>query len=178
MKKCTLGVFLDLSKAFDTIYLNILLQKLEWYGVRRVALDWFRYHLTNRKQYVQFFFDSKYSVHHIQCGVPQGSVLGRLLSIIYANDLSNCLSLSRAIIFADGTTIYLSSNDIICLYQSINTDLQSLTEWFRANKLSLNVGKTNFVLFSHKCASISVPCHLRIKIVMMKLKEKVLSWYA
>ena len=95
------------------------------------------------------------------------------LYIIYTNDLSKCLSLTKAIIFADDTTIYLSSNDIIYLYQSINTDFQSLTEWFRANKLSLNVGKTNFVLFiSHKCASISVPCHLRIKIGNDEIERK------
>ena len=90
-------------------------------------LDWFRNYLTNRKQYVQFV-DSKSSVPHIQCGVPQGSVLGPLLFIIYTNDLSKCLSLSKAISFADDTTTYLSSYDISYLYQSINTDLQSVTE--------------------------------------------------
>ena len=169
MKKCTLGVFLDL--AFDTIDHNILLKKLKWYDVRGVALDWFRNYLTNRKQYLQFV-DSKSSVQHIQCGVKQGSVLGPLLFIIYTHDLSKCLSLSKAIIFADDTTIYLSSNYIIYLYQSINTELQSLTEWLRANKLSLNVGITNFVLFSHKCASISVPCHLRIKIGNDEIERK------
>ena len=106
------------SQAFDTIDHNILLKKLEWYGVRG-ALDWFRNYMTNRKQYVQFV-DSKSSVQHIRCGVPQGSVLGPLLFRIYTNDLSKCLSLSKAIIVAYCTTIYLSSNDIIYLCQSIN----------------------------------------------------------
>ena len=84
------------------------------------------------------------------CGVPQGSVLGPLLFIIYTNDLPNCLQYSKAILFADDTTVYSSSKNIQYLYKSANTDLQSLAEWFRANKLSLNVGKTNYIIFSHK----------------------------
>ena len=116
---------------------------------------------TGSETYVQYV-DSKSSVQHIQCGVTPGSVLGPLLFIIYANDLSKCFSLSKAIMFADDTTIYLSSNDIIYLYQSIN-NFQPLTEWFKANKLSLNVGKHNFVLLNYKCASISLSCHLWIK---------------
>ena len=87
--------------------------------------------------------------------------------------MSKCLSLSKAIVFADETTIYISSNNIIYLYQYINNDLQSLTEWFRANKLSLNVGQTNFALFSHKCTSISVSCHLRMKIGNDEIERKI-----
>ncbi len=79
--------------------------------------------------------------------MPQGSVLGPLLFIIYINDLPNCLSRSRAILFADDTTIYLSSKHIETLYNHINYDLNKLSDWFRANKLSLNVGKTNCTLF-------------------------------
>ena len=87
----------------------------------------------------------KSEIHDIQCGVPQGSVLGPLLLIIYANDLPNCLKSCKAILFADDTTLYASSVNISQLYETINSDLELLTEWIRANKLSLNFGRIYYV---------------------------------
>ena len=89
-------------------------------------------------------------VETIKCGVPQGSVLGPLLFIIYTNDLPGCLNLTKSILFADDTTIYLSSNNISYLYTTMNGELLKLTDWFRANKLSLNISKTNYILFTYQ----------------------------
>jgi len=147
-KESILAVFLDLSKAFDTIDHSILLNKLEFYGIRGKAWDWCKDYLSNRKQYVNYK-DKNSSLYKIRYGVPQGSVLSPLLFIIYTNDLPDNLNIAKSILFADDTTIYHSSSNISQLYETMNTELNNLTDWFQANKLSLNISKTNYMIFSN-----------------------------
>ena len=142
----TVDIFLDLSKAFDTINHNILLYKLEYYGFRGVTPDWFKSYLSNRKQFVRYqMHDSNHKI--INCGVPQGSILGPLLFILYINDIVNTTSLLEHILFADDTTLLFSHPDIASHNDIINIELQEICNWFQANKLSVNATKTNYMVF-------------------------------
>ena len=99
------GIFIDLRKAFDTVNHDILYKKLEHYGVRGMLLEWFKSYLTDRKQYV-FYNGESSDLKLISCGVPQGSVLGPLLFLIYINDLPNISTNLKFFLFADDTNIY------------------------------------------------------------------------
>ena len=104
--KFTLGVFIDLSKAFDTVNHDILLKKLTFYGINNLYLTWFKSYLSGRTQYIQYD-NSKTEMANISCGVPQGSILGPLLFLIYVNDLKSSLKILNPIMFADDTIPFL-----------------------------------------------------------------------
>ena len=108
-----------------------MLNKLEYYGIRGLALDWFKSYLHQRKQFVQYK-NSSSSILDIDCGVPQGSVLGPLLFIIYSNDLPTAVHNSKIILFADDTTMYKTHNNVRELFSDIKEDLLLLIDWFRA----------------------------------------------
>ena len=126
----TLAVYVYLSNAFDTIDHSILLNKLEFYGIRGQALDWFSSYLHTRKQFVHYMGSDSHT-GAIKCGVPQGSVLGPLLFIIYTNDLPACIDLTKSILFADDTTVYLSSKNqtYICNDRSFWVFYLRVTVW-------------------------------------------------
>ena len=124
-KMSTIGVFIDLRKAFDTIDHHLLLKKLQHYGIRRIVIDWLQSYLYNRKQYVEF--DNVYSrLQDVVCGVPQGSILGPKLFILYINDICNVSDILRFVLFADDTNIFCSHNDINTLYRQVNNELSKL----------------------------------------------------
>ena len=160
--KYTIGVCIDLRKAFDTVDHSILLKKLQFYGIRGVPLNWLKSYLCNRKQFV-LYNGTASDMMNVKCGVPQGSILGPLLFLLYINDLSNISELLKSILFADDTNIFASGKDLVQLQNNINSELCNLVKWFKVNKLSLNISKTNFIVFS---SSRKVPNHVNISIVI------------
>ena len=148
-KEFSIGIFIDLAKAFDVLDHNILLSKLEHYGIRGICLEWFKSYLSNRKQCV-VIKDNSSTLKDISHGVPQGSILGPLLFILYVNDIVHCSSTLAFILFADDTNLFYSNPDINVLFQIVNLELSKLDQWFKANKLSLNVKKSSYMLFGSK----------------------------
>ena len=150
-KSLPLNIFLDLSKAFDTLDHSILLSKLSKYGITGSALELCKSYLMDRQQYVNLNGTIS-EMLQIKTGVPQGSILGPFLFLIYINDFDRSSSMFRFIIYADDTTLLVTisptdQNSIEEFQDRINNELQNITNWLKVNKLSLNVAKTKFMVF-------------------------------
>ena len=152
-KKHTVGIFIDLSKAFDTLNHSMLIEKLSRYGIRGTSLNWFRSYLHGRSMRAKCTSNItgklEYSTFHpLEYGTPQGSCLGPLLFLIYINDLQHSIMDSSAILFADDTILLQGHKNLKYLKWSMEEDLKHIIDWFRANLLTLNLDKTECILFS------------------------------
>ena len=143
------GVFIHLKKAFDTVNHTILPQKLEHYGIRGIPLQWLKSYLNDRKQYVSVCGNTSETLE-IKCGVPQGSVLGPLLFLLYINDLAE-VSKKLTFLFADDTNIYYESSDTLDIQKTVNKELCKVRKWLKANRLALNIDRQIMLFFTlHK----------------------------
>ena len=155
----TCAVFIDFSKAFDTVNHKILLAKLSKYGIRGHSLEWLNSYLTNRRQFVKVQ-NEKSSLLPISCGVPQGSTLGPLLFLVYINDIINCSSILSFRLSADDTNIFFTNRDQRELEVVMNRELKKFFDYCVLNKLSVNRNKTNFMLItSSKKKRINIKIH-------------------
>ena len=168
--KFTVGIFLDISKAFDIVHHNILLEKLKAYEIQSENLKWFRSYLLNRKQFI-LYDDFKIEVKIVKCGVPQASILGPLVFLIFVNDLSNSTKVLDPVLFADDANLFFSDSNIRTLFEIANQELSQINDWFFANKLSLNLEKTKYMLF-HKCTDQE---NIPLKLPLLQLNSNIIE---
>ena len=167
-------IFLDFAKAFDTVNHEILLNKLTYYGFRGLSQKWLSSYLSNRTQCVQIGNELS-DFKHIDCGVPQGSVLGPLLFLLYINDIVSSSNILKFQLFADDTCIFYSNKSRDVLESTLNNELIKVNDWLIVNKLSLNVSKSNVLTFRAKNAN-DLPI-LNLTINGQKIEEKTCAKY-
>ena len=159
LQKCAI-ISIDLRKAFDTLNHTILLNKLFIYGIRGTALNLIKSYLSEREQYSYY--------NNITCGVPQGSVLGPLLFILYINDLPKISNNFKPILFADDTNLIFYDKTILNLKDKMQTDINKLFKWLNINKLSININKTNVLLFNIRNTNENINLNLYINNIKLK----------
>ena len=172
-KKFSLGVLIDPSKAFDTINHDTLLSKLKHFGLTQDCIKWFKSYLNTRQQFVSYGDNEGSTQQTINCGVPQGSILGPLMFLLYVNDLYKASNLIKPIMFADDTNLFFSAKCIKELFCTMNKELVSFQTWFDANKLSLNVTKTKYSFFHPLSYTDRIPLRLpQLKINNICIKRE------
>lgn len=157
-KALTLGIFLDFRKAFDSVQHDILIKKLQHYGVRGIAGTLLMSYLTSREQYTVINGECS-ETNTLLYGVPQGSILGPVLFLIYINDIVNIPGASNLVLYADDTNVFFSGRDLDALFRKANNWMLGLTSWLGSNRLALNINKTKYVLFRSKGTEMyTIPC--------------------
>ena len=155
------GVFLDLKKAFDTVNHGILCQKLFKYGIRGIAMQWIKDYLNERTQFVSYNYVESHPLK-VKCGVPQGSILGPLLFLLYVNDVANASDSLLPVVFADDTNVFMKGKSVQELGLKMNIELDKLVLWLNSNKLSLNISKTHFMIFRSRYKKTDGDIELKI----------------
>ena len=162
------GVFIDLAKAFDSVDRDYLLDKLRFYGIKNVELQWFRSYLSNRNQCVKFKGELS-DVMSTNFGIPQGGVLSALLYIIYVNDIEFCSRNIKYVMYADDTCVFYENKNLNENIELLNNELKNVCDWMDANRLTVNSEKSNYIIFS-RAQKMLPPLEHEIK-----LKECVLT---
>ena len=176
LENCAI-VSIDLRKAFDTLDHDILINKLDFfiklyiYGIRGIALTLIKSYLSDRLQFVRYNNTDSY-YNYIKCGLPQGYVLGPLLFILYINDLPNISDTFKSVLFADATLIF-SNTSILKLKNNIQFNINKLYDWLNVNKLSLNISKTNVLLFNIRNKNRNINMDLNINNIKVKQVSEI-----
>ena len=173
-RQIAIAIFIDLTKAFDTVNHNILLKKLSLYGIRGLPLKLLDSYLQNRTQTV-IINNVPSSKKIVNVGVPQGSILGPLLFLLYINNLSQISDSSRSLLFADDTTICFRGPNMVNLVSLVNSELEKLVGWANANRLTINLNKTFYMVFSNLSISSSPTILMNHTVITQQRSGKFLG---